>query len=153
MSRDAGTIAADPPLVEVRELLRACALPVDDLDGSHPVRFLGWRRNRRLAGVVGLELFGEVALLRSLAVEETARGEGLGAEMLACAERTAAAQGVCELFLLTTTAAEFFRARGYRDADRDGAPAAIRATAEFADLCPADSACLSKRLAPPAQRT
>jgi amino-acid N-acetyltransferase len=77
--------------------------------------------------LVGLELFGSVALLRSLVVSERARG-------------------VHTIYLLTTTAEKFFQRRGFARTDRASAPPAIRATREFAGICPASSAFMSRAL-------
>ncbi|WP_363754654.1 hypothetical protein [Sphingobium sp. LSP13-1-1.1] len=44
-------------------------------------------------------------------------------------------EAIDRLHLLTNGKAEFFRALGYADADRDRAPDFIAATAQFASLC------------------
>lgn len=61
-------------------------------------------------------------------------------------EDRASADGVETLYLLTTTAAEFFADRGYVAVERSGAPDAIRGTTEFADLCPSSATCMAKSL-------
>jgi hypothetical protein len=43
-------------------------------------------------------------------------------------------------------ATRFFKRLGYENADRATAPAGIRTTREFADICPASSAFLTKLL-------
>jgi amino-acid N-acetyltransferase len=50
------------------------------------------------------------------------------------------------VYLLTTTAADYFRRRGYEPVDRDALPPAIRSTEEAARLCPASAACLRKKI-------
>ena len=130
---------------EVAALLRASGLPSDDA-GAPQVQLLGCRRSRRLAGVVGLELYGSVGLLRSLAVADSSRGRGLGQALVAHAEKVAARSGVRTLYLLTTTAADFFSRLGYARAPRESAPAAIAATTQFTGVCPASAAFLSKSL-------
>jgi arsenate reductase len=55
---------------------------------------------------------------------------------------------VARIYLLTTTAAGFFGKRGYLPADRDQAPAGIRATREFSGVCPASAAFMVKHLGP-----
>jgi amino-acid N-acetyltransferase len=47
---------------------------------------------------------------------------------------------------MAATAEAFFANRGYVRASRTAAPAAIRATSEFAGLCPDSSAFMAKRL-------
>lgn len=131
---------------EVETILTEARLPVADLaDGG--VSLFGVRDDGRLVAVVGVERYGEVGLLRSLAVVPARRAAGLGAALVACAERWAVERGVKALYLLTTTAAGFFAGRGYAAVPRSAAPAAIAATALFAGLCPASSTFMRKRLA------
>jgi amino-acid N-acetyltransferase len=127
-------------------LLAVSGLPVDDLAPGHRVRFLAAGPSAAPEGVVGLELFGEVGLLRSLAVAVPARGRGLGAALVAAAEAAAREAGAGQLYLLTTTAADFFAARGYAPARREDAPEAILTHPQFTGLCPASAALLMKRL-------
>jgi amino-acid N-acetyltransferase len=97
-------------------------------------------------GIVGLQLFGSDALLRSLVVTQAHRAKGLGQKLVEHAEQHARERGATAVYLLTTNAEAFFRARGYSVTPRDSAPPAIRSTPEFAGLCPASSAFLSKHL-------
>jgi N-acetylglutamate synthase-like GNAT family acetyltransferase len=85
-------------------------------------------------------------LLRSLVVRADARGTGLGSALVAHAESHARSEGISTLYLLTTTAERFFAARGYVAAERAAAPATIRDTREFADICPISSAFMQKCL-------
>jgi amino-acid N-acetyltransferase len=139
-------IKASPPEPAVRKLLEACGLPTADLSACRMEDFFGCGPAAGLAGVVGLELLGEVALLRSLAVDASRRNTGLGSRLLAHAERYARERGVVSLYLLTTTAEDFFRRRGYQRLPRELAPPAIRNTAEFAGICPMSSAFMTRRL-------
>jgi amino-acid N-acetyltransferase len=106
-----------------------------------------------VVGSVGLERFGPDALLRSLAVAGRERKAGLGSTLLAHAEDMALATGILELWLLTTTAAEFFRRAGYALDARPSAPTGIRTSTQFAQLCPSTAVCMRKRLYPPAPGT
>jgi len=129
---------------EVQALLTECELPTDDLNGSSDVLLFGSFADADLIGVVGLEIYGPNALLRSLAVTTAARGTGLGVALLEYAENYAQANGVTSIWLLTTTAAEFFENRGYVHASRSSAPESIVATKQFAGLCPSSSAFMIK---------
>lgn len=142
-----------PSLDAVLPLLAACALPTADLSAASPPRFFGIRDEGRWLAVVGLELYSDVGLLRSLAVLPAFCQRGLAGELVAFVESFAAAHGIQTLFLLTTSAEAFFRQRGYAPASRQEAPPAIQATAQFSALCPSSSAFLSKQIAtalPPA---
>lgn len=137
--------AADLPAI--RALLAASGLPGQDLTPAHLGSFWIERDTAGFAGVVGLEPYGRAALVRSLAVRADARGRGLGRALLAHAESQAGALGIEALYLLTTTAERFFAAHGYTVIPRDAAPPSIRSTAEFAELCPVGSVCMTKRMA------
>ena len=138
--------AADWP--EVSALLRASRLPTADLDEVSAPHFLIAREGAALAGCVAVEPYGAAGLLRSLAVAPEARGHGLGARLVDAAEARARDAGVAALYLLTTTAAPFFAARGYAPVDRADVPEAVRQSSEFASVCPASAACLGKLLSP-----
>ena len=139
-------LASTADLSKVRALLRTCELPEIDLDLGHMGDFLVLRAGDRLVGCVGLERTGDAGLLRSLAVAHELRGTGLGDELLRAIEARAVAAGVQRLFLLTTTAPNFFAARGYLPCPRTDAPDAIRALSEFASICPASATCMFSRL-------
>jgi amino-acid N-acetyltransferase len=129
---------------EVRALLQANGLPTADLGGQ--VRLFGLRDRQGLEGVVGLELLGEVGLLRSLAVRGDRRQSGLGSQLVLEVERLARAAGVGQLFLLTTTAESFFSHRGYQRLARDRAPQAIQGTSEFKGVCPSSAVLMRRNL-------
>jgi amino-acid N-acetyltransferase len=121
-------------------------LPTDDLTAGHCENFFFTGTPDAPSGMVGLEIFGDVALLRSLVVAADRRGRGEGAALLNHAERFARDRGVRTLYLLTTTAEPFFLKHGYLRAARESAPDSIRATREFASICPASSAFMTRPL-------
>ena len=135
-----------PPQVGVVALLEAERLPASDLTEAHLEHFFFAGTDGAPTGVVGLELYGHDALLRSLAVGAAARTLGLGSALLLHAEEYAAAHQVRAIYLLTATAQAYFEHRGYRRIDRAQAPPSIQATREFAGLCPASCAFMIKRL-------
>ena len=121
-------IFAKPNEAAVKQLLSESGLPIEDITAQHLQHFFGCGSGPELEGVIGLELYGDVALLRSLAVASSRRGTGVGSGLVAHAERHARDQGVQSLYLLTTTAETFFMRRGYARIPRDEAPAAIKGT-------------------------
>ncbi|SFK34671.1 arsenic resistance N-acetyltransferase ArsN2 [Lysobacter sp. cf310] len=129
----------------IHALLAANGLPVQDLAGAD-IAFLIADGGGELAGVVGIQRFGDTGLLRSLAVRADARRTGTGGRLVAAAESAARAQGLHELVLLTQTASAFFAQRGYRAIDRASAPTGVQDSAEFRSLCPASADCLIKPL-------
>ena len=134
-------------LSAIISLLAECGLPAEDLGPASLVSFeLAFDPNGRIVGIVGLDISGRDALLRSLAIAPDWRGTGLGAHLVARREAAAVLAGVSALYLLTTTVAGLFRRLGYVDVLREVVPVAIAAHAQFRSLCPASAKCLGKRL-------
>ena len=142
-------MAEDTDGPAIRDLLAAADLPTADLTSAHFLNYLTARSGGRIIGCVGLEVFETVGLLRSLAVHPELRRRGVGARLVAEAERVAAQLSVRELYLLTTTAEKFFAEHGYIPVPRAQAPAAIQGTAEFGTLCPTSSAFMHKSVKVP----
>jgi amino-acid N-acetyltransferase len=139
-------IFRNPPEGQVRDLLTEFRLPTSDLPSEGLEHFFGCGNPQALKGVVGLEIYGKVALLRSLSVATDCRGIGCGKALVAEAERYARSKGVVELYLFTTTAERFFEHLGYKRGIRENAPEAIRRTKEFSNLCPSSSVFMVKLL-------
>ncbi|MEO0436178.1 MAG: arsenic resistance N-acetyltransferase ArsN2 [Pseudomonadota bacterium] len=146
---------------EVGALLEAEGLPNADLqayaevvklDYAEPrplVELYGARYNDELQGLVGLEYYGDVALLRSLVVRRELRCSGSGRSLVLFAEQQALRSGAQALYLLTTTAADYFTRLGFSTLPRDEAPAAIAASQQFSDLCPSSASFMTKALRRP----
>lgn len=141
------TSPAIDDLADLRQLLADCALPFSDIVGKHLPGFLICRDAGRLIAAAGLESCGEAVLLRSLAVAASHRQLGLASQLVEALERRARAGRRREIFLLTSTAAEFFARRGFRLLARDSAPQELAETREFRSLCPASAICMQKTLA------
>ncbi|WP_251031421.1 GNAT family N-acetyltransferase [Paraburkholderia strydomiana] len=146
--------ARSDDLDAIKALLAENELPVADINAALLADFLvAEYSGGQIVGSVAVERFERSALLRSLAVARTARNERLGTMLLTHAELLARASDVSDLWLLTTTAAGFFRCSGYADVDRDAASAEMQAST----VCPAvsDKRCLhdKKAIAPAVGRS
>ena len=139
-------IRGRPPRTAALALLQAEGLPVSDLTARHLEHFFFTGSDGSPTGLVGLEIYGSNALLRSLVVGKTVRTQGIGSALVQHAEDYALALQVRAIYLLTTTAESFFERLGYQRVERVQAPAPIQSTREFAALCPASSAFMVKRL-------
>ena len=133
-------------LQDILRLLETCGLPTADLSPALLEGFLVQRQAGGLQGVVGLQIFERVGMLRSLAVLAERRGRGWGEQLTQQAEELARKRGVGELYLLTTTAEGFFTRLGYQAIAREQAPLAIQNSAEFQSLCPASAVLMRKNL-------
>ena len=130
----------------IRQLLTVCGLPHEDITPQHLRHFWVIREKGEAIGVVGLEIFGHLALLCSLAVDPRFRKRGLAQQLTKKAEEYATSLRIEELYLLSTTAESFFLERGFQRIERNSAPPEIRGTAEFQGLCPVSSVCMVKQL-------
>jgi amino-acid N-acetyltransferase len=133
-------------LPEIRRLLDSCGLPSGDLDASGLAGFLVLAGAEGIGAVGGLEVYGDSALLRSVAVASERRGRRLGTAVVEALEVLARSRGIRRLFLLTTTAEEFFRRLGYAPVGRASVPVAIGGTSEFRGICPSTAVCMQKTL-------
>ncbi|MBD2705777.1 GNAT family N-acetyltransferase [Spirosoma sp. BT702] len=95
-------------------------------------------------GVAGIESFGSVGLLRSVAVDPTHQGNGIAAQLIEQLLATADAAHLQELYLITTTAEGYFNRYGFAPVSRETVPQAIQQTQQFSGLCPS-SAVVMKR--------
>lgn len=129
-----------------RVLLSAAELPVEDLTSDHFSKFLVAENTNALVGLIGLEVYDDVGLLRSLVVAVPCRGLGLGRILVNELEVAAKKQGVTQLWLLTIDADAFFARLGYVVHGRDETPGVIRRTAEFVRLCPGDAVLMQKSI-------
>lgn len=100
----------------------------------------------QLVGVAGLEVYGESALLRSVAVEESWRGTGVGRTLIERALSLTRERGIRDVFLLTTTAEHYFPRFGFACVNRDSVSEAVQASAEFKGACPASAVVMRKTL-------
>lgn len=142
-----------PLLADALALLHACGLPTDDLGtatASGRIRFLGVRRGGELVATVALEaLDAQTTLLRSVAVAPAHRGQGLARDLVSFAEQLAYSRDNAHLYLITDRAQEFFADLGYAVTARQSAPAAVRSSSEFTQLCPDSATLMHKALHSP----
>ena len=101
----------------------------------------------RVVGVAGLEVHGEDGLLRSVAVDVEYRGQGLAASLVEAAVERAGRLKLRAVYLLTTSARDYFARRSFADCRREEAPAAIRESWEFRTGCPSTAAFMKRPIA------
>jgi len=128
----------------LRQLLIDAGLPIEDIGPTMLNDFLIAETGGSIVGVVGLQKFEKIGLLRSLVVAERARRSGLGGLLLGALEEDARTSGINQLWLLTIDADGFFARQGFEMTPREQAPVSIRQTEEFRGLCPDDAHLMSK---------
>ncbi|HMO61362.1 MAG TPA: arsenic resistance N-acetyltransferase ArsN2 [Ferruginibacter sp.] len=126
------------------QLLQQQQLPVSDLDEDKLLYLL--LDAEQPVGTAGLEIFEDCALLRSVSVLSSMQGRGYGKLITDAIEAYAKESGINCMYLLTTTAKDFFDKQGYCVIGREQAPPAVQQTAEFTGLCPASAVLMKKRI-------
>lgn len=114
----------------VTALLAAVDLPFDDISPTLDGFWVAVDAEAIL-GTIGLERYGHSALLRSVATSPQARGTGIGAALVQRAIDSAKAAGITDLYLLTTTAADWAPRFGFAPVARDAVVEAVRRSPQF----------------------
>lgn len=129
----------------IKALVESVNLPVDDLR-KHLTNFLLLKRENNLIGSVGVEIYDDKALLRSLAVAREYRGNGFGSQLYQAILKKAEAEEISEIYLLTETAEHFFAKRGFQKISRETVDAKVQKSIEFRSACCASAACMRLKL-------
>ena len=95
--------------------------PDDRKSGNHPLVLM---TGKAFIGVVRVDLSGELAQLRKVAIDEVWQRQGFGRQLLALAEQFAAARGAKRVeSAVAPDAVRFYEKCGYRSAETpDGSP-------------------------------
>jgi amino-acid N-acetyltransferase len=137
--------ATSQDLGAVENLLSASNLPLDGVKENFS-GFVVADDHGAIAGAIGLEKFGPVALLRSAVVSPEYRGSGVGSRLVERVLECAEEDGIEELFLLTTTAESYFPRFGFTRTTRAAVPPAVMGSAEFQGACPDSAAVMTRRI-------
>jgi len=137
--------ATSKDLPAVERLLTANSLPLEGVREALK-DFVVAESGGDIVGVAGLEICGDDALLRSVAVSPDGRGKGVGRALVTRTIADADARGIRALYLLTTTAEDYFPSFGFAKIARENVPAGVRATTEFTTTCSASAAAMSLAL-------
>jgi amino-acid N-acetyltransferase len=143
--------ATNRDLDAVEGLLSANDLPLDGVK-ENLSGFIVAEQGGQVIGAVGLEKFGSIALLRSAVVSNEHRGSGVGRRLVEQILERAQKDGIEELFLLTTTAEDYFPRFGFTRTTRSAVPPAVKASAEFRGACPDTALVMTRPIATQAAR-
>jgi amino-acid N-acetyltransferase len=130
---------------EVFALLETEGLPAAGLQEHFDTAVVA-RQGGRVVGSAALEIYDDGALLRSVAVARSVRGTGVGVRLTEEALARARARGLPAVYLLTTTAQDFFPRFGFSPITRDAVPDSVKDSVEFRSACPASAIVMRKVL-------
>lgn len=126
-------------------LLASNHLPTTDIYEKNITLFVGLVKSEIVA-TIGVETYGNEALLRSLCVKEGFKNQKLGEKMLTYLLSFCAHENIQTLYLLTTTAEHYFTRFGFDTITRDETPPSVQNTREFQDICPSSAIIMALKL-------
>jgi amino-acid N-acetyltransferase len=141
-------ITQKPDFESVISLLKSCDLPIQDITPEKLSSFFSYHDATKIIGVIGLELYENIGLLRSLAVLPDHRNFGIANKLLITIEKYAISKHIKTVYLLTTTASDYFIKHGFSKISRDSVPEQIKRTSEFDGVCPKTATLMYKHLCP-----
>ena len=127
----------------ILQLLSAAQLPVDGLL-DHLGTAVVARAHGRVVGCAALEVYTDGALLRSVVVDDSVNGQGIGTRLTKAALDLASVLGRPTVYLLTTTAEAFFPRFGFVRIPRSEVPASVQMSVEFRSACPSTAAVMRR---------
>jgi amino-acid N-acetyltransferase len=133
-------------LATAREILNLCDLPLEGLEDQFGDNYCIVELEDEIVGLGGIEKYGSLGLIRSVAVKPGVQRKQIGTaivkERLAWARRA----GLSGIYLLTTTADQFFVKLGFIVIRREDVAPEIKESSEYSTVCPDSAVVMFKSL-------
>lgn len=130
---------------EVSALLASQQLPISDFDPSLDGFWLACYGNT-LAATAALEVYESFGLLRSVATAPEFRNRGVAATLTQQLLEEARRKGLQAVYLVTTTAKDYFAGKGFEEAERSSLPEPILRSGQLQSVCPSSATVMVKKL-------
>lgn len=137
--------ARETDLKEILLLLEKVDLPGDGVSGNLE-NFFVCTYCKTVIGCVGLRIRGKSGLMRSLAVHPEHRGKGIGNVLIRKIFIYAKGKKISDMYLLTTTAEEYYVKYGFVRIQRDVVDLQMMEAPEFRSVCAQAAVCMRKEL-------
>ncbi|MDA1080725.1 MAG: arsenic resistance N-acetyltransferase ArsN2 [Gemmatimonadetes bacterium] len=140
--------ATGKDLAAVEALLREAALPTDGVArilALTPGDVVVAVQGESIVGAAAIEVAGADALLRSVVVRSNGRSTGVGRAMVTQLLAEADRRRYEGVYLLTTTAGDWFPRFGFTRVERSSVPRAIAETWEFKTGCADTAVAMARR--------
>jgi amino-acid N-acetyltransferase len=128
-------------LKRIEHLLESASLPTLGV-AEHVRHFLVAENEGTIVGTIGLEVYGDTALLRSAVIAAEEQKKGIGSQLYNHNLSQARDLGVKRLILLTNTAEAYFARKGFKKIDQKSVTGPVTTSIEFTGACPAHAACM-----------
>jgi len=130
---------------QIRRLLSKCELPTLYVH-RHLKSFIVAKAGKKIIGVIGVEVYGRVGLLRSLCVGRAYRGQGIAKSLNAKIFDYAQMLKIDRLYMFTWDAEKFASKLGFHKIDKKRIPKSIRSTWQFRSFSPYPVICMTKKI-------
>ncbi|MCX6155349.1 MAG: GNAT family N-acetyltransferase [Candidatus Kapabacteria bacterium] len=124
----------------IKNFLSVNNMHINDID-ENIGNFILAEIDNKLIGTIGLEVYGDYGLVRSLAVDEQFRNNGIARELYFKILALSLQHGIKQLYLFTLSAEIFFAKLGFEKVDRNSVPFVMD---KYLDLCHETATCMSK---------
>ena len=128
--------ATQADLDSIQNLLTLVNLPFEGVK-EHISNFFVYKdkQSNSVNGCIGLELYSRYALLRSAAVHPENQGQGIGKKLTEKIISHAIEIGVEKIFLITNTAENYFKKKGFTIIPMSKVPEEVKRSVEFTFQC------------------
>ncbi|MFZ2456058.1 MAG: arsenic resistance N-acetyltransferase ArsN2 [Candidatus Altiarchaeia archaeon] len=137
--------ARQTDLDDILSLLGMVDLPGEGVS-ENLENFFVCMHDRTIIGCIGLRIRGKSGLMRSLAVSPEHRGKGIGNALIRKIFSYAKDNKISDLYLLTTTAEEYYARYGFARIQRDAVDPHMLDAPEFKSVCAQAAVCMKKGL-------
>lgn len=131
---------------QLSELLKSSELVPEGLEKNNLHLFYERDESGALIGVIGVEMYGDACLLRSLAVLENKRNQGIARSLIKEAFEFARSVKSYEVYLLTQTIGNTMYGYGFRNVHRDKVPNDLITSPFFNGICPCSCHVMHKNI-------
>ena len=132
-------------LDKIKQLLKINELSLEDLK-DHLSNFLKIENSDGLIGVIGLEIYGNYALLRSFAVHPDYQSNGIGKSLMKRLIKKSKILDIKEIYLFTTTAEKYFVKYGFKKIELTEVNPSVKESSQFRGSCPKSATIMKKQI-------
>ncbi|MGE1063453.1 arsenite methyltransferase [Megasphaera paucivorans] len=133
-------IAEQKDFPQIYNLLEHSGLPVSGVSDDTGKYYIA--QGTSIMGVLGFEIYNDVALLRSLAVCPKFKKSGIASKLIQYVLNILREQRCKGVYLLTNTAETYLSRYDFISISRDAVPVDILETSSLGNICPKTSTCM-----------
>lgn len=133
-------------LSQASALLISSKLVPEGLEKDQLTFFCQFDEKKNVIGLIGVELYGDCCLLRSLAVREDQRNQGIARSLIKEALKFAYDMKSFDVYLITETIGDTMERYGFIDVARESVPPDLLESPFFNGICPCSCRLMHKNI-------